>query len=88
MAKKYIVIKFQIPEGGKPKRYVVFSGYYIDMYDGNKKFMSCDEVIERYSVDPEECIVISRAEYYEEPEDPQLICLYPRSDCNYKLPTH
>ena len=71
------------------KKYLVVPDYVISKTDGQKHFITAEELISLYAVNPDECFIASHPAYLEGynlgGENP-LIILRPRYDGNYTLP--
>jgi hypothetical protein len=63
-------------------KYVVYPGYVKSKTDGQRHWVSYQQLIALYHVDPKECINGSRPNTFVD----RYIPLYPRYDGNYEIP--
>ena len=76
------------------KKYLVIADYVRSKYDGDRHFITCNQLMRLYSVHKEECICLDNGDrsvppirWYHE-RNPGLIELRPRYDGSYSIPTN
>ena len=69
------------------KKYLLMGGYIISKSDGDRHFISANQLRNLYKLDPEECYFAdqTRPETFECFQREELTELYPRYDGNYDL---
>lgn len=68
------------------KRYILFPGRVRSRTDGDIHFVGAVKLARLYGVPLDKCLVVRGDNYRYYKKLPGDICLFPRSDGNYKLP--
>lgn len=69
------------------EKYLVIPGNVLSKSDGDEHFISAQQLMELYGVNPSECIVIDSPHKALSILDNDYIVLRPRYDGNYNLPS-
>jgi hypothetical protein len=69
-------------------KYILHSGHIHSQNDGERHFISCNQLARLYGVDLRDCVCYPERQFgrlgWQDP--PGAIHLYPRSDGNYTIP--
>lgn len=69
------------------KKYIVIPGEVRSQNDGDIHFISAQQLIHLYGVDPKECKIVTRGEAEIRGFFGDWIFLFPRQDGNYTIPS-